>query len=185
VPRQKVNKEELILRAMKVFRSKGYYHSSVADLAQACGIEKPHFYYYFEDKEHLMREVLLFVHGFVKKYIIDKAYNEDYTVQQRIRKMMENCRRFNIEDMSGCIMGNTILETSGHDERFEAILKAYMEDWIAGLTYLLAKKHPPADAERKARECLNELQGSMIMMRLYRDPYHFYKATEKVEALIS
>lgn len=180
-----MSKDELVLCAMKVFRSRGYYHTSIADLAEACNVEKPHFYYYFRDKEAIMREVLLFVHDFVKKYIIDKAYNEDYTVQQRIRKMMENSRRFNIEDMAGCIMGNTILETSGHEEDFDAILKQHMQDWVKALTYLLAKKHSPADAERIAWECVNELQGSMIMMRLYRDPYHFYKATEKVEALVA
>lgn len=180
MPKKKVDKEELILTAMKVFRSKGYYHTSVADLAQACSIEKPHFYYYFKDKEHMMLEVLGYAHAFVKTHILAKAFDENYTVEQRAQKMMENARKLHIEDFGGCIMGNTILETSGQVDAFSKLLQQYIDDWVAALAYLLEKKLKPEEANAKAHELVNQLQGGMMMMRLYRDPYQFYKATENV-----
>ena len=184
MPTRKVDKESLLLTALNVFRNQGYYHTSVADLARACNIEKPHFYYYFKDKEHLMLEVLRFSYEQTKVHITDKAYNEDFTVKQRIRKMMENSQKLQAEDFGGCIMGNTILETSGLEQRFEGVLKQYIEDWINALKYLLLKKHHEDISDRLARELVNELQGSLMMMRLYRDPGHFHHTIQKIEQAV-
>ncbi len=184
MPKRKVDREELILNALKVFRNKGYYHTSVADLAKACNIEKPHFYYYFKDKENLMLEVLKFSHEETRKHITSKAYNEEYTVRQRIRKMMENSRKLQAEDFGGCIMGNTIQETSGYEENFKEVLKAYIEDWKTALKYLLEKKYEEDEADRIATELVSELQGSLMMMKLYRDSFLYYKLTEKIEKIV-
>ena len=58
MPVQKISKEEILSATLDAFRQKGYYNTSMEDLAQACGLHKGSFYHHFSSKEVLMKTIL-------------------------------------------------------------------------------------------------------------------------------
>ncbi len=57
-PKGKTRMEEVYNKAAKLFRDKGYLRTSMNDLARELKIQKGSLYYYIEDKETLLFEIL-------------------------------------------------------------------------------------------------------------------------------
>lgn len=184
MPKIKTDKNTILKEALGVFYEKGYYSTTLSDLSKACGIEKPHFYYYFNSKKGLMEEVLLYIHAVVKKLILNKAYNGNYTPGERLQIMMDNVVKLNLQVYPGCIMGNTVLETSGTDDDFQPLLQNYFNDWIQALSHVYTSKYSKEEAEAMAEEDLQYLQGSMMFMKLYNDRSHLLEAVQKIKTRI-
>ena len=181
MPQTKVSKEKILNSVLEVFRQQGYYSTTLQELAQACGIQKPHFYYYFpQGKKQLMQEVLQYAYQQLKTFVIDKAYNEAYSPQARLRKMMDNSIQIHAQSFTGCFMANTVLETAGNEETFDDVLKQYFKDWQKAITYLLNTRYESEKAEELALDCLERIQGSIILMRLYKDHSYLENAANKI-----
>lgn len=180
MPKQKTDRDTILRKSLDVFLQKGYYHTNLSDLGAACGLEKPHFYYYFKNKEDLMREVLEFTYRNVQQHIFDKAYDENYTPRQRLTKMMQNTVRLHASTPRGCLMGNTVLGTTGVEPEFQDILRRYFEGWVAALTYIFSTKHSEEEARKLAQESIQEIQGSVMFVRLYNEARYLEEAAQRV-----
>ncbi len=53
-PAANERRAEIVAIAMSLFREKGYYATSLGDIADAIGFTKPAIYYYFESKDELL-----------------------------------------------------------------------------------------------------------------------------------
>lgn len=51
-------RKELFDVAARMFAKKGYTNTSIRDIAEALGIQKSSLYHYFENKEHLLYQML-------------------------------------------------------------------------------------------------------------------------------
>lgn len=172
MPRAKIDKETILVKSLDVFRDKGYYNATFSNLAEACGIEKPHFYYYFNSKEDLMREVLEFGYKEIKAKILDKAYDTNYTPKQRLSKIIEYTRWLYTQNQNGCLMGNSVLETADKEENFRPVLIAYFRAWQEALTELYRSVNDEETALRLAQEDIYLLQGGLMLMKLHQDIGH-------------
>ena len=180
MPKHKTDRETILQKSLAVFLQKGYYHTKFSDLGQACGLEKSHFYYYFKNKEDLMLAVLEFTYRNAKQHIFDKAYDERYSPKQRLEKMMQNAVRLYASAPRGCLMGNTVLGTAGNEPEFQQVLRQYFDGWVASLTHLFKTQHATPEAQRLAQECVQEIQGSVMFVRLYDDPSYLEEAAQRV-----
>lgn len=54
----KARKEQLMAEAAKLFAHSGYYATRVIDIVKSAGVAKGLFYWYFENKEALFREIV-------------------------------------------------------------------------------------------------------------------------------
>lgn len=170
MPKHRTSREEILTQSYQVFREKGYHQTSIAQLAKACGIEKPHFYYYFKSKEDLMVAVLQYARSKMNEWVFSKAYNEDYTPEQRWNKIMENLLTIHKQHSDGCIMGNTILEIANTSPELLKPIQAYFKDAQNALVHLLKTKLPERKSVLRAERYFREYQGALMLMRLYQDP---------------
>jgi AcrR family transcriptional regulator len=80
-----IDKRDLILdTALRLFNHYGFDKTSISDIADAAGIGKGTFYYYFESKEELFLSI---IHEHAERdlaYIQEKA-NECQTIEEKIR----------------------------------------------------------------------------------------------------
>lgn len=185
MPKHKTDRETILRKSLDVFLQKGYYHTKFSDLGEACGLEKSHFYYYFKSKEDLMRAVLEFTYRSVQQHIFDKAYDEHYSPQQRLVKMMQNTVRLHASTPQGCLMGNTVLGTTGVEPEFQDILRHYFEGWIAALSHVFRTRYSPDKAQQLAQESIQEIQGSVMFVRLYGDARYLEEAAGRVVERLS
>lgn len=174
-------KEALIKQCMLVFMRNGYYHTTFSDLAKACDVEKPHFYYYFKDKKDLMNEVLLFASERVQSVVFDVAYLEKKTPRERLHTMLNNVLKIHTSNDFGCLMGNTLLETVGRESHFKSTLCSYFDKWQESLTHLYLTSYDEPTAKEMARADLSKLQGGLMLMRLYNDKAIFEKTISEIK----
>lgn len=83
MPIQKIAREEILAKLLKVFRSRGYHHTSMTDLANALRLFKGSFYHYFDSKETLMKEVLSSVNILPKESVFPLLMIRYYYLKQR------------------------------------------------------------------------------------------------------
>lgn len=181
MPGSRTDKEKLIRKSLEVFRRCGYHHTSIADLASVCGVEKPHFYYYFKDKSDIMREVLLYTHKLIKEKIFDVANDTKLNAEERLNIILSRALKFNTINNSGCLMGNTVLETADSEPEFSPLLSSYFKDWINAFERIFIERQPPAIALRNAESSLEELQGGIMLMRLFRDENYLTRVIENIK----
>ncbi len=70
-PNAEDTKSRIFLTAAELFADHGYDKVSIREICQAVGIQKPTLYYYFKDKETLLKEMIRF-----SKKIGDQIYAE-------------------------------------------------------------------------------------------------------------
>ena len=63
---------------------------------------------------------------------------------------------------------------------FKQELKAFFSDWIAAFKHLFEEKHPTNKAEVLAQQSVMEIEGALMMMRLYKDKSLLEAACQRV-----
>lgn len=169
MPVQKTTKEEIIRKAVEVFRKQGYYKTSMSDLAKACGVLKGSFYYYFKSKEALMESVLIAMHDYYNQKVFVIAYQDDLTAKECFIKLFEKQAPILTQDLSGCLFGNMTLETINNNPKFKKLLQHFFSDWKAAFQHIYQKKHKEEKAKELAAQSVIEIEGAIMMMRLYDD----------------
>lgn len=172
-------KKEIISTCLEVFRKDGYYNTGIKKLAEACGIKQSLFYYYFKSKEHLLEEILKAVHGYFNRKVFCIAYQEDKPVRERLSEMVEITRDVFLRAEGGCIMANTVLEMVQDQPQFIPVIRAFFDDWIAANAHLLKEKYVETIAIEKAEQAVQDVEGGIMLMRLYSDPKYFFKALDR------
>lgn len=182
MPAVKTSKEAILQKSLQVFWEQGYYKTSIADLAKACGIEKPHFYYYFKDKKNLMQEVLLLAHQQVKRKVLSLAKQEGIPAAVRLSRMMDTTLSFYYKTRYGCLMGNSVKDMLATDEVFKPLLKSFFEDWVQAFYSLYKESYGEEKAMEMAIQDYQMLQGSMLFMRLYDDILYLENACRSIKS---
>ena len=174
MPIQKVTREEILAKSLEVFRSRGYHHTSMTDLANAVGLLKGSFYHYFDSKETLMKEVLSSVNIFLKESVFPIAYDQTLPLELRTEKMLKLFSKTVFSAEGGCIVGNTILETVNQYPIFKEILQEIITGWMDALVHIYGHNHSPEQAQKLAEQTIMEYEGAIMMAKLYGKG-HFYK----------
>lgn len=85
------NKEKIMQCALELFSDKGYESTGIQEITQTAGITKPTLYYYFGNKEGLLKAILeYYFSDFIQKLEIAATYNGDTvnTVTQMSRMFL-------------------------------------------------------------------------------------------------
>jgi len=176
MPVQKVTKEEILLRASDVFRTKGYHNTSMQDIAQSCGLLKGSLYHHFPSKEMLMKDLLFSINNYMKERIFPIAQDETLTAEERMEKLLKKMGRLLLEKEGGCLIGNTTLETVGVVPEFHEVLKSIMDGWTQALQHIFVTRKNPELSFRLAQQTIMEFEGAVMFSKLYNDKQFLYDA---------
>ncbi len=185
MPLQKTNKDEITEKVAEIINLNGYHATSMQQFADACGLEKGSFYHYFKGgKKELVQAALRHALEFFKEKVFSKAYDERYSPQERLTKMLDIKYRLVSKNLQGCLFGNIALETARHAkardtkggkddeqtyEAFQPIIQAFFDAWQAALVHLLRTKYPIDMAQPKASAWIAQAEGAMVLMKAYQN----------------
>ncbi len=167
MPKQKVTEIEIIKHSFKLFREKSYHNTSMADIAQSCGILKGSLYHYFSSKEALMSAVIEYAHAYFKEKVFSIAYDESLTPQQRIENMFKKSEKTLLSD--GNIMGNIGVETARIIPEFANHIKEFYEEWMSAVEHIFSNVTNKQDAQYLAEQTVAEFEGAVMMSRIFKD----------------
>lgn len=106
------DKKEALLKAMDVFWRKGYRGTSLSDLTEAMGINKPSLYAAFGNKEDLFVSA---IEQYVNDYGIphfEKLLNPDANIKERMKTYLESIARMLSDSKlpGGCLVATSTCE---------------------------------------------------------------------------
>ena len=166
MPVQKVTREEVIQKSLPIFRQRGYYNTSMSDLAEACGLQKGSFYHYFDSKESLMKEVLEAVSSYFENKIFAIAYDESLLPAERLQKMLDKQIRAVTSTKGGCLMGNTAIETALLTDEFKPIMEAFFSGYVEALSTIYSTQFSAKEALELAEQAAMEFEGALILVKM-------------------
>ncbi|OWY22566.1 TetR/AcrR family transcriptional regulator [Sphingobacteriales bacterium UPWRP_1] len=176
MPKQKVSDKFIIKQSLLVFRKKGFYNTSMADIAEACGLLKGSLYHYFKSKEDLMKAVIDYMHNYYTREIFSLAYDEQLGMRQKLKMLADASENQFFASESGCLFGNLALETSGNIPEFSELVKLFFVEWMKAMEHIYAEKYAPEKARILAQDCVARVEGAVMMMRLFNDKEYLRRA---------
>jgi len=182
---QKISKEEIIHKSTEVFGLKGFYNTSMNDIATACGLYKGSLYHHFKSKEDLMRAVLEDVFLHIEKDILNLAYDTEITPKKRLKLILQKLTRLVTDKLRGCLFGNTVIETSLDIPELNLWLKKYFEALQSAFAHLFSTKYKKIEAEEYAIQSIIQIEGTLIFMKLNQDANILKRTTEQILNLLN
>lgn len=184
MPKTKTSKEEVLQRVIPILRERGIAKSSMSELAKACDIQKSHFYYYFNNKEQLIKEVLATVHSYFKYNLSKIIANNDLTIPEKLGQVKKLIDKMFKNANSGCIMANTALETAHLNPIYKDEIQHFFADFISGLQILLEPSYSSEESLELAEQIVQDLEGGILLMRIYNDHKYINNAVSRMEKII-
>ncbi|ANZ98360.1 MULTISPECIES: TetR/AcrR family transcriptional regulator [Brochothrix] len=120
------DKDKALDFAMEIFWEKGYATTSISDLTEVMGIQRPSLYSAFGDKEELFESALRRYNNQHASFIRKKL--QTYTsVKVAFLNLFEGVieEEYSRDTSKGCFCINTIVELAPHDEKFEVLTREH------------------------------------------------------------
>ena len=154
--------EEALEAAMLVFWRNGYPGSSLADLTEAMGINKPSLYAAFGNKEQLFMTALEQYVGRYSSQPFEKLHADDKPLDERLRGFLQTLSQMlGSPDLpSGCMLANSTSESAG-----DGIPQA-ANDLISEFNTMARSQLTDFFAQEQAKGTLNS-QSSPDTLALY------------------
>lgn len=181
---KKTDREAVLEAAMNLFRVKGYHHTSMADIAEACGLLKGSVYHYFSGKKDLALAVLDMLVDDARRNLFAAAKDTSVPAETRLHALVTAVEGYFVNREGGCLMGNLALELGNADADFANRIRTYFNDWKDALAIVLSGTYGMERAEELAEDAIARAQGAIMMMGLYRDDAVFRRAGEDTLALL-
>jgi TetR/AcrR family transcriptional repressor of nem operon len=167
-------KQVILQKTRMLLVTKGFHHTSVSEIIAACGVQKGSLYYHFPSKEELGLAVLedardeffaILDQSLTGTTPLAKVFNS----LEAVRRQMQ---RANF--VGGCLFGNTALEMSDSNPRFQEVIREVFERWVDLLTKTLAE-HRESDGTTfqeprlLAKLIVAAIEGGIMMARASKD----------------
>jgi len=172
----KIGRDDIVARAIGLMLTGGYDGTSMAQIAEACGIRKASVYHHFPDKDALVLAAIEQIHVHFREHIFVLAWRSGQDAREKLRALNRATFQFFDGREGGCLLGNFVLELMERAPQFQVPLRAYFDDWAAAIAHLFESAHSRAKARRLAFAALAQIQGAIMLMRLYRDPRYLRRA---------
>lgn len=118
----KARKQQLMAEAAKLFAHSGYYATRVVDIVKSAGVAKGLFYWYFENKEALFREIVKATRDDLRRAQARAIEGEPDPVV-RLAKGIDASLRFTGENEHLYVL----LRFAGTQERFASLIEEAQE----------------------------------------------------------
>jgi len=180
MPKQKVDEQTIILEALKLFRQKSYFNTSMSDIAAACGLQKGSLYHYFPSKEELMKRVIKEVHGFFKTNVFAHAYDKSCSPQERLERLFTAAEAVFLDKEKGSLLGNMGVETALMVPEFAELVRRFFMDFFHGVKTIYLDKYPEKIANELAERSVAEIEGSLMFSRVFNDHSYLKNTTKRI-----
>jgi len=181
---KKTSREEILQESVKLFKLKGYYNTSMADIAKACGLLKGSLYHHFKSKDEVGLEGLKYIHNYFVDEVYAIAYQEEMSIQERIELYIQKVDDYFLHSEGGCIFGNFALELPSESEVFREVIREDFDAWSNSLAFMLESIYAKDEALSLAKEFVALTQGSIMMMNLHNNSTDYLKIGQKIIKLL-
>ncbi len=183
MPRRKTTEDELLQKCIEVFRRRGYNGTSMKELADACGLTKGLFYHYFPSKKAIMEQALANVLSYFRHVCFRQMRDPEMDLaQKQVLFEAKVLQLFTYHD-GGCLMANTVLESMHTNPEFRGPVMAFFDEWREAMAVMYQDQLSTEESREKATASIVDIEGSVIMMRLYEDSSYLRSALKRTRVV--
>ena len=181
---QKTSREEILKESAKLFKIKGYYNTTMADIANACGLLKGSIYHYFKSKDDIGLETLKYIHELFNDKIFSIAYNNSIEPIEKMKLFVKKTDEYFLNSEGGCLLGNLALEVSWSNIEFKEEIKEYFLNWEKALYKIFKEKFDDNKSMDLSKKYVALIQGEIMMMNLHNDKERYLDVGKKMISLM-
>eukprot|EP01029_Cantina_marsupialis_P007979 TRINITY_DN191516_c0_g1_i1.p1 TRINITY_DN191516_c0_g1~~TRINITY_DN191516_c0_g1_i1.p1 ORF type:complete len:185 (-),score=16.02 TRINITY_DN191516_c0_g1_i1:200-754(-) len=181
---KKTSAEQILTESISLFKRRGYYNTSMANIAEACGLIKGSIYHHFKSKDEIGIESLKYIHEYFVKNIFSVAYENNTSPKDRMDNLVKKTDNYFLNSEGGCLLGNLALEVAHENENFKEVIRTYFTAWENALYEILKDRHYSEDAKNLAKEYVSLTQGAIMMMNLYNNKDIYLDVGKKLKNLV-
>lgn len=178
------NRQLIVEAADQLFYTRGYHQTSFRDIADATGIPRGNFYYYFKTKDDILNAVVEFR---LQTYgeILNACEQKSSDPRQRLLCFSNMLTDF--EDnivLSGCPIGTLCSELAKDEGDLQEISRAVfslVRTWLAEQFSVLNC----SNADDKAMDMLARMQGVTVMATAFNDRDFIQRSLLELQAWIN
>jgi len=162
---QSVSDGEVISRLAGVFRDVGYEGASMAQLAEATGLQKASLYHRFRGgKQQMAEEVLASAIGWFADNVL-RPLNGDGPPAERLAEAIRSLNDFYDGGSKACLL-NMLSSPRIEEGPFSRSIKDALEALVDAFAHLcVAAGWKREEARRQAERLVTMLQGSLVLSR--------------------
>jgi TetR/AcrR family transcriptional repressor of nem operon len=170
------DRDEVLLKAMEVFWSRGYKGASIQDLVQHMGVNRQSIYDTFGDKHSLFLEALDRYREIQSRKVFE-VLERPGSMRRNLRQLFEEAvaRSLSAEGRRGCFVGNSMSELAGRCKETTTITCSSMASAEKMFQKALQRGKEQGELRRVsdtravARFLYSNLQGLLLMAKATRD----------------
>lgn len=179
----RVEDEKLLERLMRVFRTHGYEGASLSRISEATGLQRASLYHRFPNgKAEMAQAVLEHATAWLEEHALAPLSGPGEPAD-RLREMCARLDAFYEGGRRPCIL--EALSLGNGDNPFRVGTRRAIQRWMNAIADVLGETGVATpEAERRARDAVIRIQGSLVVARATGDPGVFRETlTELPKAL--
>ena len=150
-----------------MYKRQGYHRTSIADIAQGCGLSKASIYHHISEKKDLVGVAMKTVQAFFKENCFELIYDNQLPTNKKIDLLFTTLGQYLDEHHGGCLVHNLVHELADSQPEFKELFQDYFALWLDAITHILQKSHTPEAARSLAEDTVAQLGGAIMLDRLY------------------
>ena len=174
------HKNQIFEQARQLMRMQGYHRTSIADIAQGCGLSKASIYHHISEKKDLVGIAMRDVQKFFKENCFDLIYDKQMSSNKKIDLLFATLGQYLAEHHGGCLVHNLVHELADSQPEFLGLFQEYFSLWLNAVAHILQSSYAPEVARTLSEDIVAQLGGAIMMDRLYRTD----KYVQRVKALL-
>ncbi|WIT14123.1 TetR/AcrR family transcriptional regulator [Paucibacter sediminis] len=175
-------RDRVVDEALRLFATRGFAATSIADVAEASGLLKGNLAYYFKSKKDLLDAVLDKRSKTLWAELVEPA-QEGEDARTTITRLLQHVRD-TAEELAlyGCPVGGLSTELGKTDADLHSPAASLLLQLENYLREAFAQVLPKAQAQRAAEHLLSVLQGAAVVAQARRDPGVVHRQVDEATA---
>lgn len=184
-------KNRIIKQAAELFNQQGYAGSSISDIMRVTGLQKGGIYNHFQSKDELALQAFDYAIACISQRTRTALRNRHHAVE-RLKAMIEISHSYidNPPIKGGCPLLNTAVESDDAYPTLRDRAQQAMNSWRNLICHVIEKGitkgeiRPDVDADEIATIIIINLEGAIMMSKLYNNSIHMERAINHLNKYI-
>ena len=169
VRKGEVNRQLIIDSANQLFYQKGYNQTSFSEIADAAGMPRGNFYYYFKSKDDILDAVITDRIERIRQRLAE--WDKEYSMpREKLHRFIDILLNSAQDAMRyGCPMGSLNVELSKTQLEQQSRVKDMFDIFLEWLTRQFKALGQTRHARTQALHLIARMQGTMLIANAYSD----------------
>lgn len=181
MPLKKISQKKLIINTTELFQTKGYFKTTMEDIAVACKVKKASLYHHIDNRNDLLLRVLENQILTFNEQVLSFVYDKRYPKKKRLILLADAIDKFITQNQGTCLIGKLCSEILHTIPAFRHYAKLFFNNWINAIASLLDESKNGLSPQEQAEDIVAELQGAIIIGTLKDDDKVVKRVLNKIK----